>query len=112
MWLFTPFGFFSVIQKPDEANLQVRARVKEDLEALRDRYLPEIDNIIETPHGDYRYRALVTHEAFARAAAGIVKDLHYPNFKNEVARQQGGDRAHRYAEIWSILYQLQADHAG
>ncbi len=36
MWLFTKFGFFSVVQKPGEARLTVRARVAADLERLTD----------------------------------------------------------------------------
>jgi hypothetical protein len=27
MWIFTPFGFFSVVQKPGMSSLTVRARV-------------------------------------------------------------------------------------
>jgi hypothetical protein len=39
MWLITPTGFFSIVQKPsDEAadTLTVRARVRQDLVALRE----------------------------------------------------------------------------
>ena len=43
MWLLTPIGFFSIVQKPDDTTrntLTVRARVRQDLESLRLRYLP------------------------------------------------------------------------
>ena len=42
MWLFTRFGFFSIVRKPGDDNLTVRARVAADLDALREQYLPEL----------------------------------------------------------------------
>ena len=42
MWLFTNFGFFSVVQKTGTKNLTIRARVKADLDTLRNLYLPEL----------------------------------------------------------------------
>jgi hypothetical protein len=35
MWLLTPFGFFSVVNKPGDPHLTVRSRVRADLDALR-----------------------------------------------------------------------------
>lgn len=34
MWLMTTVGFFSIVRKPGETDLTVRARVRSDLEAL------------------------------------------------------------------------------
>ncbi|MBI4704877.1 MAG: hypothetical protein HY744_27550 [Deltaproteobacteria bacterium] len=45
MWLFTSFGFFSVVQKPGEEGLTVRARVRSDLERPREQYLPGLREI-------------------------------------------------------------------
>ena len=42
MWTLTPLGFFSVVRKPGQTRLTVRARVESDLESLRTRYLPEL----------------------------------------------------------------------
>jgi hypothetical protein len=50
MWLITPIGFYSIICKPGDAEaetLTVRARVKSDLEALRQEYLPSLGTISE-----------------------------------------------------------------
>jgi hypothetical protein len=47
MWIFTTVGFFSVVQKPGEEGVQVRARAAEDLDRLR-------ANII-TPLCPYRW---------------------------------------------------------
>ena len=87
MWLLIPEGFYSVVQKNGETDLSVRARVKDDLERLRERYLPELSEIIETPQGDYRYRAWVDRASFADALARIGQELDYDNFKSEVARR-------------------------
>jgi hypothetical protein len=47
MWMITTIGFFSVVQDHDDPDrLLVRARVREDLERLRDEYLPDL-HIVE-----------------------------------------------------------------
>lgn len=42
MWLFTTFGFFSIIEKEKGDVLTVRARVRADLDRLRECYLPSL----------------------------------------------------------------------
>jgi len=112
MWLITPFGFFSVVQKPHDAagkNLTLRARVAGDLAALRDTYLPELGKVSSSSHNDYRYRATAPKKAVQRAMAEMVGDIHYDNFKSEVAQRQGVSRAHLYHDVWQALYDLQED---
>ena len=46
MWLFTTIGFFSVVQKPRQSGLTIRARVAADLGQLRERYLPSLSATI------------------------------------------------------------------
>src|SRR5690348_1844856 len=106
MWLLTPDGFFSIVQKTDEEDLCVRARDAADLDRLRSRYLPTLNKTLETHGGDYRYRAWVSREALAEVMVAIVRDLDYSNFKNEVARRDP-ERAHLYGEVWSVLGQIQ-----
>lgn len=106
MWLFTPIGFFSVVAHRDNDALIVRARVLSDLEALRDGFMPDLE-ILETPERDYRWRALVARDEWEHTAARLAASIDYPNFKSEVARRQGSARAHRYGEIWSVMYGLQ-----
>ena len=81
MWIFTPFGFFSVVHKthdaPDRLTIRITAE-KDDLAYLM---------------------------------ARLIGDLDYDNFKNEVAKQQGHERAARYGEVWSTLYELQLTEA-
>lgn len=111
MWLMTPVGFFSVVQKPGDAQarvLTVRARVRADLEALRERVLPELGPIQAHQGTDYAFRAQAPQAAVARAMAALVMDVAYDNFKNEVSRVQGHDRAHAYGEVWHALHELGA----
>jgi hypothetical protein len=106
MWLLTSAGFYSVVQKPGETELCIRARVREDLERLRE-YMPTLSATVETRSGDYRYRAWVSREGLAEGVARIAREIDYANFKSEVA---GRDpvRGRIYGEVWGVLGQLQA----
>ncbi len=110
MWLMTPIGFFSIVEKPYDSHdgtLTVRARVESDLVELKNRYLPELSEIQADQGTDYRYRATAPREAVARALSQLTLELDYSNFKDEVERVQGYERARVYGEVWNRLYQLQ-----
>lgn len=110
MWLATSFGFFSIVQKSDDSvarTITIRARVKSDLENLREKYLPQLGPIQKNVGTDYKYRAKVGHADFAIALLRIGLDIDYPNFKDCVAKRQGAARAHVYAELWHVLLKLQ-----
>jgi hypothetical protein len=111
MWIFTPLGFFSVVQKPDDDRLTVRARFAGDLERLRDAHLPELGAVAETPAADYRFRARVDRAAFARALSALATAIDYDNFKSTVARRQGKARAAIYGDVWEILHEAQRRRA-
>lgn len=121
MWIFTTFGFFSVTETRNDYNrsklkgdteipvqpegtLQVRARVRGDLENLRDRYLPELSEIYEMPWRDYPYRAFTDKQSFAAAMVLIIHDLTYNNFKATVEKEQGYPRESLYASVWGVMY--------
>lgn len=106
MWILTPLGFFSIVQKPADVatnTLTVRARVREDLEALREAILPEMGRIEDSHGTDYRYRAVAPRQAVASALASLATGLDYQNFKDAVAERQGHERAALYGEVWSTL---------
>lgn len=110
MWLITPLGFFSVVRKPTDIKdktLTVRARVRRDLEALKAQYLPELGSVQESKVNDYRYRAVAPRAAVAAAMARLIEEVDYANFKDEVKKRQGADRAHLYHDVWDVLYGLQ-----
>ena len=111
MWLLTPIGFFSIVEKPYDrydGTLTVRARVEGDLTALKERYLPEMGEIKADQGTDYRFRATAPREAVARALSQLTLDLDYSNFKDQVSRVQGYERASVYGEVWNRLYRLQS----
>jgi len=109
MWLFTTIGFFSIVQKPRNSFLTIRARVKSDLDRLRKGYMPELSDTIAGGSTDYPYRATISHEDFAKGMEKIVKAIHYDNFKTEVEAKMGSKRATIYHEVWSSLLELEKE---
>lgn len=114
MWLITPIGFFSIVQKPEDkrrGTLTVRARMRGDLVTLRQHYLPGLGPVQESHDSDYRFRAVAPREDVSAAMSRLVESLDYSNFKSEVAKKQGHKRAGLYHQVWDVLYQLQTDPA-
>lgn len=114
MWLLTPYGFFSIVEKPGDAAggvLTLRARVRSDLDALRAAVLPELGPTEEGKNTDYRFRARAPRAAVAAAMTRLVETLDYSNFKNAVADRQGAKRAKLYHDVWDVLYQMQGNQA-
>lgn len=108
MWMITPIGFFSVVEKPGDGDkLTVRARVKSDLQAFKRQYLPELGRIQESEVTDYRFRARAPRRAVAKAFEKMVEEIAYDNFKSEVSIRQGKDRERLYHDVWSVMYRLQ-----
>jgi hypothetical protein len=106
MWLLIPEGFYSIVQKPGDVELCVRARDRVDLDRLRETYMPGLGPTKETPGHDYRYRAWVSREALAEGLAAVARDLAYSNFKSEVGRREP-ERAQVYHKVWSDLGEIQ-----
>jgi hypothetical protein len=104
MWLFTTIGFFSVTQSDKPGTLQIRARVREDLDNLRAKYLPNLGETIQLPGRDYPYRAYASHEEVSQAMGQMVLDINFSNFKSEVIKTQGLPRELLYAKVWSVMY--------
>ena len=112
MWIITPLGFFSIVQKPGDlaaGTLTVRARVRSDLEALKAAVLPGLGVITESKSTDYRFRATALRSLVEAAMAQLAQQLDYSNFKNQVAKVQGSHRAHLYHDVWAVLNQMQGD---
>ena len=109
MWLIFDGGFVSVVSKPGEEDLCVRARVAGDLEAFRRGFCPELSPASASGGTDYPARAWVPREALARAAARVAMSIDYDNFKQRVASRQGKARAAIYGDIWAALRRLEAE---
>lgn len=114
MWLITPVGFFSIVQKSEDqlgGTLTVRSRIFGDLVALQQHYLPELGPIEESTDTDYRFRAIARRADVAAAMTRIVEDLNYSNFKSQVSNEQGVKRSGLYHKVWDVLHKLQTDPA-
>jgi len=108
MWLFTTQGFYSAVaHRNDASKVIVRARVREDLEALRDQ-IPDL-RIFEDEDADYRYRAVVDHEQWVAAVAILAAAIDYDNFKAAVAERQGPERERAYMRVWAEMLGLQEE---
>lgn len=106
MWLYTVVGFFSVIQKPGDSVVTIRARIRSDLERFKQLYLPDMSEITETPTADYGFRGTASHAAFADALYHISQEIDYPNFKNAISERDSRERAKIYEKIWAASLEL------
>jgi hypothetical protein len=122
MWIFTKHGFFSAVcarqgngthrQPVDPDRIMVRARVREHLEALKERFPNLLGQceIREFAGTDYAYRLFVDKRVWSQVLAGLAEETDYDNFKSEVARHQGRAGAayeHSLHEVWSVMNRLQ-----
>ena len=130
MWLFTKFGFFSAVcarqgdgsrlNPPDPHRMMIRARDRDHLERLVERF-PSLKQfeIIESTHNDYRFRIIIPKWRWRRVMDGLVKEQDYDNFKSEVDKVFGTETAEqrRYHDdllmrVWSIAYGFQTRKYG
>jgi|SRR5208337_1822220 len=112
MWIFSEDGFYSVIQRKNKSDLTIRARVKGDLDVLREKYLPALSPTIEWAGSDYRYRAKASHSDFAEAMKKMASGVHYDNYKKRVAAKQGKRREQVYHAVWADLMHLERHIGG
>lgn len=111
MWLVSEVGFFSIVRKDTDIRdqtLTVRARVREDLDGLRAKFIPDLGPTEESSDADYRFRAVAPTASVGRALERLVHSIDYNNFKSRVGARQGKARAGVYANVWSSLLQLQS----
>lgn len=98
MWLYTRYGFVSVVEHmSDEAKLWVRARKEHHLKNVLKHYLPDSDfhDQVQCTTGagyDYGYRVKMDRKSFARLVDTAVSGIDYPNFKD--ACHESGDSAY------------------
>ncbi len=109
MWLFTQFGFYSIVRKKD--GIHVRARVRKDLENLKNA-TDLHQKIVEWDMADYRYRMLVDDRALRKIMTVLADELDYDNFKSRIAGlPDQRTKLKTYHEVWQLMAGLQApDH--
>lgn len=118
MQIFWPGGILMPGLRPahtvpagDNRLIQVRAREVSHLIRLRDRYLPDLGEIIEMPNTDYEYRAYCTHEQLANALAAMAMDIDYVKSKDQAVKQYNDDKLYRVNNaVWGTLYRMLSTH--
>lgn len=105
MWIFTPYGFVSVVEDTSTGDLVVRARRKDHLEKLFPGRL-----VVTTKNSDYRHRIFIDRYEMARVVAGWVTTIDYENFKGKTGSIDE-ELAELYGEIWSLglAYQQESE---
>lgn len=113
MWIFTEFGFFSVVHKEGDENsvLTVRARVRKDLERLKERN-PLVGDIEAESGTDYEFRVRVNRAILVSIMRDAIYDIDYDNFKSAVKKRQGRKRHDIYSMVWYVLLNLSGKARG
>lgn len=110
MWLFTKYGFYSIVQDENDKNLfKVRARKKEDIEGLqKDVFGISESKIYEDKRADYRYRIFINSEKLTEIMIRLSNSLDYSNFKNSIYQNKvQKDKLDSYHQIWDVMYEYQ-----
>lgn len=118
MWLFTEFGFYSVVagrsegKGPKKDVLLVRSREKQDLLNFGRvvGWSPEATEkaILETRGNDYQWRIIADRGIVARFQEATLGALDYHNFKGVIA--QTADQKHKghaLHQVWDAMAALQ-----
>jgi len=118
MWLFTQYGFYSVVcardlagnpTRIDPGTLMVRARSRRHLESLQKRF-PQLatSEITDTTNTDYRYRILAAKTVWVEVARELAAEIDYGNFKNQAERCSHDDRyVDALHAVWEVMERLQ-----
>jgi hypothetical protein len=128
MWVFTEYGFFSIVRvRESNSQVLVRARSRRDLEELLHRHeermrarhpdtpnsIPfKLPDIIETTDSDYRFRVFMEDSDVGLIMLNEVMGITYDNFKNRVAKVSGHERASDLHHVWDVMYRVQLREHG
>lgn len=111
MWLFTKYGFFSVVKADnDQDTMMIRARVQKHLVRLIESFsyciLATVEDIIKTDDSDYRYRLLIDRHHWENLVVGLASEIDYSNFKEAVGKK---DKPYHDAllTVWRTMERLQ-----
>lgn len=110
-WLMPALRPPHTVPAGDPRLIQVRARRISHLRRLKERYLPELGDIIEMPHTDYEYRAYCTHEQLAAALAAMALDINYVKSKSQATAQYNDEELYETNNaVWGTLYRKLSTH--
>lgn len=103
MWIFSQDGFFSIVRKPGDGDLTIRARCAADLDRLRERWLPTLGPTIHGGGTDYPVRARCAPRQLGDALLAMALDLDYPNFKDRLAATLGELHVQAAHAVWAAM---------
>jgi len=109
MWLFTTFGFFSIVRKRGDNELTIRSRTHGDLTRLITTYLPDLGEPINNEVPEYPWQVRCKADQIAKIVEQLTQEIEYENFKNEVSDILGSARACRYGIVREALYGMAED---
>lgn len=126
MWMFTRYGFFSVVAAKrrgskktpaplDPTQVMVRARNPDHLHALVAAF-PRLwpYKVVHTPHNDYTSRVVIPTAVWVEVAAELcAAPTGYGNFKQEVkdAHLTDPEYGRVLGDVWTRLYTYQEKQA-
>ena len=112
VWLFTVFGFFSVVVARqgngapgaplDPERVMIRARHPDHLHRLKKRFPKELGTaqVMITERADYLARIIVPRDVWASIVAELTEELDYGNFKSAAGKSGAS------ASDLSLLHQV------
>lgn len=121
MWLFTKYGFFSVVANTtwhnnlkieDPDNFVVRARCREHLQSLIWAFdedfggQPILSNcqITESTDSDYQFRIVVLRETWINVVADLAHQVDYTNFKQAVKEYESCKVPSEYEKALMVVW--------
>ncbi len=118
MWLFTQYGFYSVVcarvlqgdpTRVDPNTFMVRARRRRHLELLQKRF-PQLASAVinETTDTDYRFRIVVPRPVWIEVTQELAAEIDYGNFKDRAHSRSGDDKyVDALHDVWAVMERLQ-----
>ncbi len=124
MWVFTRYGFFSIAcangkdGEIDENTVMIRARSREHLENLRERFSDThiaAAQILSDKGTDYKFRVIIPKAEWALIISQLATEQTWSNFKNEASRfARAKHTSNRYInalhDIWRVMADFQFEN--
>lgn len=111
MWMFTKYGFFSIVLDSQNLSLAaIRGRAVKDLEALKKAFpaLLQDAEIKLTPERDYYCRLTIDRTQLPELYAAMAEAIDYPDFKTELKRTHAqDDKLPLLNNLWGTMNRYQ-----
>lgn len=112
MWLFTKYGFYSVVAARNAednsiipGSFFIRSRSKDHLIALQKRFEKHLDSeILHAGYTDYPYRIVVDKGVLTGIAISLTQEIDYHNFKAEAEKRGDKDYVEALHRVWAAVW--------